>query len=124
MLHRETSRHGLQVQNVRQLSGIPGRLRKNWPFATTASEMRQPFVIEYDMIATGRGIGLGTHHVPLNQGDRITFAAAVVEIKVNKDTSAVVAKHIYGAMDCGLAVNPRSSSVRLSACPFTAQVWR
>jgi nicotinate dehydrogenase subunit B len=57
-------------------------------------------------IAAGRGIGLGTHHVPMNQGDRITFAAAVVEIEVNKDTGAVVAKHVYGAMDCGLAVNP------------------
>jgi CO/xanthine dehydrogenase Mo-binding subunit len=57
-------------------------------------------------IATGRGIGLGTHHVPMNQGDRITYAAAVVEIEVNKDTGAVVAKHVYGAMDCGLAVNP------------------
>jgi nicotinate dehydrogenase subunit B len=57
-------------------------------------------------IAAGRGIGLGTHHVPMNQGDRITFAAAVVEIEVNKDTGAVVAKHVYGAIDCGLAVNP------------------
>jgi nicotinate dehydrogenase subunit B len=57
-------------------------------------------------VATGRGIGLGTHHVPMNQGDRITFAAAVVEIEVNKDTGVVVAKHVYGAMDCGLAVNP------------------
>jgi CO/xanthine dehydrogenase Mo-binding subunit len=25
---------------------------------------------------------------------------------VNKETGLVVAKHIYGAMDCGLAVNP------------------
>jgi CO/xanthine dehydrogenase Mo-binding subunit len=25
---------------------------------------------------------------------------------VNKDTGVVVAKHVYGAMDCGLAVNP------------------
>jgi len=30
----------------------------------------------------------------------------VVEIEVNKDSGAVRAKHIYGAMDCGLAVNP------------------
>jgi CO/xanthine dehydrogenase Mo-binding subunit len=57
-------------------------------------------------ISAGRGIGLGTHHVPMNQGDRITFAAAVVEVEVNKETGLVVAKHIYGAMDCGLAVNP------------------
>ena len=57
-------------------------------------------------IAAGRGIGLGTHHVPMNQGDRITFAAAVVEIEVNRDTGVVIAKHVYGAMDCGLAINP------------------
>ena len=57
-------------------------------------------------VAAGRGIGLGTHHVPMNQGDRITYAAAVVEIEVNKDTGVVVAKHVFGAIDCGLAVNP------------------
>jgi len=57
-------------------------------------------------IAVGRGIGIGTHHVPVNQGDRITFAAAVVEVEVNKDNGAVVAKHVWGAIDCGLAVNP------------------
>jgi CO/xanthine dehydrogenase Mo-binding subunit len=57
-------------------------------------------------IAVGRGMGLGTHHLLPNQGDRITFAAAVVEIEVNKETGVVVAKHVYGAMDCGLAINP------------------
>ena len=57
-------------------------------------------------VVTGRGIGLGTHHLPQNQGDRVTYAAAVVEIEVNKDTGVVVAKHVYGAMDCGLAINP------------------
>ena len=34
------------------------------------------------------------------------IAAAVVDIEVNKDTGVVVAKHVYGAMDCGLAINP------------------
>jgi nicotinate dehydrogenase subunit B len=57
-------------------------------------------------VAVGRGIALGTHHLIPNQGDRITYAAAVVEIEVNKDTGVVIAKHVYGAMDCGLAVNP------------------
>jgi len=57
-------------------------------------------------IKTGRGIALGTHHLIPNQGDRITFAAAVVEIEVNRDTGVVIAKHVYAAMDCGLAVNP------------------
>ncbi len=57
-------------------------------------------------VVTGRGIGVGTHHLPQNQGDRLTFAAAVVDVEVNKDTGVVVAKHVYGAMDCGLAINP------------------
>jgi nicotinate dehydrogenase subunit B len=57
-------------------------------------------------IAAGRGIGLGTHHLPMNQGDRITYAAAVVQIEVNKETGAIVVKNVYGAMDCGLAINP------------------
>jgi CO/xanthine dehydrogenase Mo-binding subunit len=37
----------------------------------------------------------------MSQGDRITFAAAVVEVEVNKKTGLVIAKQIYGAMDCG-----------------------
>jgi CO/xanthine dehydrogenase Mo-binding subunit len=57
-------------------------------------------------VVTGRGIGVGTHHLPQNQSDRITYAAAVVDIEVNKETGVVVAKHVYGAMDCGLAINP------------------
>ena len=57
-------------------------------------------------VATGRGIAVGTHHLHPNQGDRITFAAAVVEVEVNKDNGRVIAKHVYGAMDCGLAINP------------------
>jgi nicotinate dehydrogenase subunit B len=57
-------------------------------------------------ITAGRGIGLGTHHLPMNQGDRITYAAAVVDIEVNKETGAIIVKHVYGAMDCGLAINP------------------
>jgi CO/xanthine dehydrogenase Mo-binding subunit len=47
-------------------------------------------------VVTGRGIGVGTHHLPQNQGDRVTYAAAVVDVEVNKDTGVVVAKHVYG----------------------------
>ena len=57
-------------------------------------------------IVTGRGIAIGTHHLQPNQGDRITYAAAVVEVEVNKGNGLVIAKHVYGAMDCGLAINP------------------
>lgn len=49
-------------------------------------------------VVTGRGIGVGTHLV--------SYGGAVAEIEVNKETGRVVAKHMYGAIDAGLAVNP------------------
>jgi CO/xanthine dehydrogenase Mo-binding subunit len=49
-------------------------------------------------VVSGRGIAVGTHHV--------SYGAAVAEIEVNKRTGQIVAKHLYGALDCGLAVNP------------------
>jgi len=49
-------------------------------------------------IVTGRGIGLGTHHV--------SYGAAVADIEVNRRTGTIVAKKIFAAMDVGLAVNP------------------
>jgi CO/xanthine dehydrogenase Mo-binding subunit len=49
-------------------------------------------------LVTGRGIGIGTHHV--------SFGAAVAEIEVNRRTGEIVAKNLYGALDAGLAVNP------------------
>ncbi len=47
---------------------------------------------------TGRGIGVGTHLA--------SYGGAVAEIEVNKETGRVVAKHLYGAIDAGLVVNP------------------
>ena len=29
-----------------------------------------------------------------------------MDVEVNKDNGRVIAKHVYGAMDCGLAINP------------------
>src|SRR5262249_62040428 len=49
-------------------------------------------------VVTGRGIGLGTHHV--------SYGAAVADVEVNKRTGAIVGKHVYAAMDCGLGVHP------------------
>jgi nicotinate dehydrogenase subunit B len=49
-------------------------------------------------VVTGRGIAVGTH--------LSSYAAAVAEIEVNKGTGQIVAKHMYGALDAGLAVNP------------------
>jgi nicotinate dehydrogenase subunit B len=49
-------------------------------------------------VVTGRGIGVGTHLA--------SYGGAVAEIEVNKETGRVVAKHMYGAIDAGLVVNP------------------
>ena len=49
-------------------------------------------------VVTGRGVGLGTHHV--------SYGAAVAEIEVNRRTGNIVVKKIFAAMDVGLAVNP------------------
>jgi len=49
-------------------------------------------------VAIGRGIAVGTH--------LSSYAAAVAEIEVNKESGEIVAKHMYGALDAGQAVNP------------------
>jgi CO/xanthine dehydrogenase Mo-binding subunit len=49
-------------------------------------------------IGSGRGIGLGTHLA--------SYGAAVAELEVEKATGIVRITHLYGAIDCGLAVNP------------------
>jgi CO/xanthine dehydrogenase Mo-binding subunit len=49
-------------------------------------------------LATGRGIALGTH--------TSSYAAAVADIEVDRETGRIVAKHMYGAIDAGLTVNP------------------
>jgi nicotinate dehydrogenase subunit B len=49
-------------------------------------------------VVRGRGIGLGTHLT--------SYGGAVAEIEVNRGTGKVTVKHMYGAIDAGLAVNP------------------
>ena len=49
-------------------------------------------------VVAGRGIGLGTHLQ--------SWGGAVADIEVNTETGKVVAKHLYGALDAGLVVNP------------------
>jgi nicotinate dehydrogenase subunit B len=51
-----------------------------------------------DEVVTGRGIGLGTHHV--------SYGAAVADIEVNRRTGNIVAKRVYGALDAGQVINP------------------
>jgi len=55
---------------------------------------------------TGRGVALGTHLV--------SYGAAIAEVRVNKSTGQVVATHIYGAIDAGLAVNPANVENQIS----------
>ncbi len=64
----------------------------NWTPRLTASSHSDADVV------TGRGIGLGTHHV--------SYGAAVADIEVNRRTGNIVVKKIFAAMDVGLAVNP------------------
>lgn len=49
-------------------------------------------------IVTGRGLGLGTHHV--------SYGAAVADIEVNRRTGVITVKKLYGALDAGLVINP------------------
>jgi nicotinate dehydrogenase subunit B len=64
----------------------------NWqPAPPTANASKEKIV-------RGRGIGLGTHLT--------SYGGAVAEIEVNRETGNVSVKHMYGAIDAGLAVNP------------------
>jgi nicotinate dehydrogenase subunit B len=51
-----------------------------------------------DEVARGRGLGLATH--------AFSYGAAVAEIEVNRLTGNILVTRLYGALDCGLAVNP------------------
>jgi CO/xanthine dehydrogenase Mo-binding subunit len=64
----------------------------NWTPRVAASSLSDADIV------TGRGIGIATHHV--------SYGAAVAEVEVNKVTGNIVVKRLYGALDCGLAVNP------------------
>ena len=55
---------------------------------------------------TGRGVGLGTH--------MSSYGAAVADVRVNRSTGAVVATHLYGAIDAGLVVNPAAVENQIS----------
>jgi len=49
-------------------------------------------------LVNGRGIALGTH--------TSSYAAAVADIEVDRETGKIVGRHMYGALDAGLCVNP------------------
>jgi nicotinate dehydrogenase subunit B len=50
-------------------------------------------------VVTGRGIGFGRHGTA-------AYAAAVVEVEVNKRTGKITAKRMFLGMDAGLSINP------------------
>jgi nicotinate dehydrogenase subunit B len=72
----------------------------NWTPRQAASNLAKAKVV------TGRGIGMGTHLA--------SYGAAVAEIEVNRESGQVVAKHLYGAVDAGLVVNPGNVESQIS----------
>jgi nicotinate dehydrogenase subunit B len=62
-------------------------------------EPRPPRTVQPEgKVLRGRGIGLGTH--------LSSWGGAVAEVEVNRETGQVAVKHLYGAIDAGLVVNP------------------
>jgi len=58
-------------------------------------------------VLSGRGIGLGTHLQ--------SWGGAVADVEVNAATGQVRIKHLYGALDAGLVVNPARMRANLEA---------
>ena len=57
-------------------------------------------------VVRGRGVAVGTHLA--------SYGAAVAEIEVNLESGQVTAKHLFGAIDAGLAVNPGNIENQIS----------
>ena len=57
-------------------------------------------------VASGRGIAVGTHLA--------SYGGAVAEIDVDTQTGRVMIRHLYGAIDAGLAVNPGNIENQIS----------
>jgi CO/xanthine dehydrogenase Mo-binding subunit len=57
-------------------------------------------------VVSGRGIGLGTHLQ--------SWGGAVAEIEVTKSTGKVRIRHLYGAIDAGLVVNPGNVEAQIT----------
>ncbi len=72
----------------------------NWSPRRAASNLSNATLV------VGRGIGVGTHLA--------SYGGAVAEIEVHKDTGRIVVKHLYGAIDAGLVVNPGNVENQIS----------
>lgn len=89
------------IRDPRWLGVLDGAAKAaNWAPRRAASNLSEAKVVR------GRGIGLGTHLA--------SYGGAVAEIEVNKETGKVVAKHLYGAIDAGLVVNPGNVENQIS----------
>jgi nicotinate dehydrogenase subunit B len=88
--HAFRQRNMSDVRWLAVLDAVAGAA--HWTPARAASNLSAAKVV------TGRGIAVGTH--------LSSYAAAVAEIEVDKETGQIIAKHMYGALDAGQAVNP------------------
>jgi CO/xanthine dehydrogenase Mo-binding subunit len=80
----------------------------NWQPRVAASNLSNKTVV------TGRGVALQ----PDSSG-----VAAIAEIEVNKKTGKIVPKHLYVAIDAGLAVNPNGVKNQLIGGSVQATSW-
>ena len=84
-------------------AGATSQMNAGWAYSTLSRRRRgwtprKAANVPTRRLVTGRGIALGTH--------TSSYAAAVAEIEVDRETGKIVAKHMYGAIDAGQAVNP------------------
>ena len=62
--------------------------------------------LSHARVVSGRGIGVGTHLA--------SYGGAVAEIDVDTQTGTVRIRHLYGAIDAGLVVNPGNVENQIS----------
>jgi len=65
----------------------------NWQPRVSASNLSNANVV------TGRGVGFGRH-------GNSAYSAIITEIELNKKTGKILVKHLYSALDAGLAISP------------------
>ena len=80
----------------------------NWQPRVAASNLSDETVV------TGRGVALQ----PSSSG-----VAAIAEIEVNKKTGKILPKHLYVAIDAGLAVNPDGVKNQVIGASVQATSW-
>jgi hypothetical protein len=61
---------------------------------------------------SGRGIALGTHIV--------SYGSAVADVGVDRESGEIRIKHLYGALDAGLVVNPALVANQIVGMPIQA----